>query len=79
MANTNSAKNYGQKGDLKAEGHPALTFAEIPGAQEVDTNHEKDHNRDVDGKVIELISDDQLLFMGNQLLRSHNSRRYPSM
>jgi hypothetical protein len=76
MANTNSAKVSGELDDLKTEGHTTLTFTEVPGTQEVNANHEKDHNRDVDGQVVGLISDDQLL-SGEP--SSHNSHWYPSM
>jgi len=68
MANTNSAKVSGEKGDTKAERHAALTFTEVPGTQEVDTNHEKDHDRDVDGQVLDLNAYDQLLSM---CMRNH--------
>ena len=41
----------------------ALTFTEVHGAQEVDTNHEKNHNGDVNRYVLELVPDGQLLSM----------------
>ena len=51
--------------------YPVLTFAKVASTKEVDTDYEKDHNRDVDGHVIELIFNDQLLFMGNYPFATH--------
>jgi len=71
MANTNSAKESSKKNDLKTDEHAALTFTEVPSTQEVYTDHEKDHNCDIDGHVVELIFDDQLLLMRNHSLVTH--------
>jgi hypothetical protein len=71
MANANSAKESSEKDNLKTDEHAALTFTEVPSTQEVDTNHENDHNCDVDRQVVGLISDDQLLLMGNHPRETH--------
>ena len=78
MANANSAKDSCEKDGLKIEKRVTLTFTEVPGTQEVNANHKKYHNRDVDWHMLELISDDQI---GLELeeLPSHNSHWYPSM
>ena len=59
MANTNSARDPSEKGGLKTR-HATLTFTEVAGTQEVDADHEKDHNGDVDGYVVELTPNGQL-------------------
>jgi hypothetical protein len=58
IANTNSANDFFENHGLKSEGHTDITFAKVPGAQKVDTNDEKDNNRDVDRQVVELTPND---------------------
>ena len=48
MAKVNSAKDSSENPDLKAKRYETLTFTEVFGTQEVNANHEKDHNRDID-------------------------------
>lgn len=71
MANTNSAKEPCEKDDLKTDKHASLTFTEVPNTQEVDTNHEKDHDHDVDWQVVWLIFDDELLLVKYRRLVTH--------
>ena len=48
MAKANSAKDSSEKADLKTKRYVTLTFTEVFGTQEVNGNHEKDHNCDID-------------------------------
>ena len=48
MAKVNSAKDSSENPDLKTKRYVTLTFTEAFGTQEVNANHEKDHNRDID-------------------------------
>jgi len=71
MANTNSTRESCEKDDLKTDKHASLTFTEVPNAQEVDTNHEKDHDCDVDGQVVWLIFEDEFLLVRYHRLVTH--------
>ena len=71
MANTNSAKVSSEKNDSGTYRVTALTFTEVPSTQEVDTNHGKNHNCDIDGQVVGLIPFNQLLSVGNHLFATH--------
>ena len=48
--------------------HTVLTFTEVPGTQEVNTNHEEDYNCYVDGQVVGLVAHDQPLSVRNRLV-----------
>ena len=63
------------RGMAPKQRHATLTFTEVPGTQKVDANHEKDHNRDVNGHMLELISGGQIV---PKKLSSRNSHWYPS-
>jgi len=70
MANTNSAKVSSEKHDPGTQRVALLTFTEVPSTQEVDTNHGKNHNCDIDGQVVGLIPFNQLS-VRNHLLATH--------
>ena len=61
---------------VSRQGHATLTFTEVAGAQEVDTDHEENHNGDIDGDMVELPPLDQPPSSGTSSL---NSRHDPSM
>ena len=71
IANTNSAKGPSEKDNLNEEGHVTVTFTKVPGTQKIDTDDENGHNGDVDGQVIDLISESESSSMRNHLLISH--------
>lgn len=71
MANTNSAKESCEKDDPETDKHASLTFTEVPNTQEVDTNHEKDHDCDVDGQVVWLVFDNEFLSAEYHRLVTH--------
>ena len=71
IANTNSAKGPSEKDNLNEEGHVTVTFTKVPGTQKINTDDENGHNGDVDGQVIELISESKSSSMRNHLLMTH--------
>jgi len=70
MANANSARDLNKKGGLTTR-HATLTFTEVSGTQEVDTDHKEDHNGEIDGYVVKLTPSGQWPPTENYLLITH--------